>query len=457
MKPAPFAYARPQSLDEAVGLLSGCADAKVLAGGQSLVPLLSMRLAAPGDAGGHQRAARAGHVSRHPTACGSARWPGTPRGRATTGRAPCSRCWRWPWRTSRTPTIRNRGTTVGSSPTPTRQPRCRRCCQCSRARSTHRAAGRRTFAADGPLRRADGVDGGARGDRGRGVVPARCPPERGSAFVEVARRHGDYALCGVAAVVAVDGDARGVGARRLPVRSARAGGGRPGRRPRRRGRHGSARREAATAARPEDRHPRHRRLPRQLVRVLTARVLRPATTDARSAMPGSEQHGETVRDAGPVNGATYDVRVPARRLLSDALRHDLRLTGTHVGCEHGVCGACTVLVDGHRCAPASCSPCLEGTRGSPPWRGCPRRRRHGCGAAGLPRVPRAAVRLLHAGLPHHGDRRPGGKPDPSAARRGRRSAATCAGAPGYQNIVKAVQRSAELRADLRSARREGAR
>ena len=38
--------------------------------------------------------------------------------------------------------------------------------------------------------------------------------------------------------------------------------------------------------------------------------------------------------------------MPPRRLLSDALRHDLGLTGTHVGCEHGVCGACTVLVDG---------------------------------------------------------------------------------------------------------------
>ena len=47
-----------------------------------------------------------------------------------------------------------------------------------------------------------------------------------------------------------------------------------------------------------------------------------------------------------VNGAAHAVRVPARRLLSDCLRHDLRLTGTHVGCEHGVCGACTVLLDG---------------------------------------------------------------------------------------------------------------
>jgi carbon-monoxide dehydrogenase small subunit len=47
-----------------------------------------------------------------------------------------------------------------------------------------------------------------------------------------------------------------------------------------------------------------------------------------------------------VNGSDYPDPVDARRLLSDYLRHDLGLTGTHVGCEHGVCGCCTVMVEG---------------------------------------------------------------------------------------------------------------
>src|SRR2546428_8755531 len=47
-----------------------------------------------------------------------------------------------------------------------------------------------------------------------------------------------------------------------------------------------------------------------------------------------------------VNGKPVSVEVEARTTLADCLRHHLRLTGTHLGCEHGVCGACTVVVDG---------------------------------------------------------------------------------------------------------------
>ena len=56
----------------------------------------------------------------------------------------------------------------------------------------------------------------------------------------------------------------------------------------------------------------------------------------------SELHTITVT----VNGTAYERRVEPRLLLSDFLRHELGLTGTHVGCEHGVCGACTILFEG---------------------------------------------------------------------------------------------------------------
>ncbi|MEW9530350.1 (2Fe-2S)-binding protein [Microbispora sp. NPDC049125] len=63
-------------------------------------------------------------------------------------------------------------------------------------------------------------------------------------------------------------------------------------------------------------------------------------------MTHAETHAGTHAVTLTVNGIVREVTVPARRLLSDCLRHDLGLTGTHVGCEHGVCGACTVLLDG---------------------------------------------------------------------------------------------------------------
>jgi carbon-monoxide dehydrogenase small subunit len=54
-----------------------------------------------------------------------------------------------------------------------------------------------------------------------------------------------------------------------------------------------------------------------------------------------------------INGEEKQREVPTRMLLSDFIRHELDLTGTHVGCEHGVCGCCTVLIDG-----ASARSCL---------------------------------------------------------------------------------------------------
>jgi aerobic carbon-monoxide dehydrogenase small subunit len=59
-----------------------------------------------------------------------------------------------------------------------------------------------------------------------------------------------------------------------------------------------------------------------------------------------EEPVETLQISLTVNGQPVQEAVPVRRLLSDFLRDDLALTGTHVGCEHGVCGACTVQVEG---------------------------------------------------------------------------------------------------------------
>jgi carbon-monoxide dehydrogenase small subunit len=61
-----------------------------------------------------------------------------------------------------------------------------------------------------------------------------------------------------------------------------------------------------------------------------------------SGTPVEKQHALELS----VNGSTWRGEVEARKLLADVLREDLGLTGTHLGCEHGVCGACTVLVDG---------------------------------------------------------------------------------------------------------------
>ena len=164
-----------------------------------------------------------------------------------------------------------------------------------------------------------------------------------------------------------------------------------------------------------------------------------------------EQHDVRLR----VNGTVREVRVPARRLLSDALRHDCGLTGTHVGCEHGVCGACTVLVDGRpvrSCLMLAVSAVdseittVEGLiedDGSPEGRLNPVQQGfmdcHGlqCGFC----TP-GFLTTITAGLAEN--------PDPTEDEAREMIAGNLCRCTGYQNIVKAVLRAADIQREADS-------
>ncbi len=209
MKPPAFDYSRPESLDEAVHLLAESGpDAKVLAGGQSLLPLLSMRLIAPSRLIDVNRltelayvrsdpdVVRVGALTRHAALLRDAdvreRQPLLAEALAVIAH----------------PTIRNRGTSVGSlvhADPAAELPAV--LCLLGGSVTLASAAGRRTVPAGefftGPLESAVG--------QGELAVEASFPAlgaRAGTAFVEVSRRHGDYAICGVAVLVELDADLR---------------------------------------------------------------------------------------------------------------------------------------------------------------------------------------------------------------------------------------------------------
>jgi 2-furoyl-CoA dehydrogenase FAD binding subunit len=206
VKPAPFAFVRPQGLQHALEALAADPGAKVLAGGQSLVPLLSMRLAAPttlvdinalpdldhvrvDDTG-----VRLGALARHADVLASA---DVRRVQPLLSLALAQVAH---------PTIRNRGTSVGSI--------VHADAAAELPMVLTLVGGSVTVASTSGTRTIEGADlyvGPLESTLHHDEIaleaffPALAPGE-GVAFEEIARRHGDYALCGAGAVVRVDGD-----------------------------------------------------------------------------------------------------------------------------------------------------------------------------------------------------------------------------------------------------------
>jgi 2-furoyl-CoA dehydrogenase FAD binding subunit len=207
VKPAPFAYSRPGSLTDAVAALAGDPGAKVLAGGQSLVPLLSMRLASPSTlvdinalpdldhVRTDEHGVHIGALARHADVLAS---PDVRRVQPLVSLA---------LEHVAHATIRNRGTTVGSivhADAAAEMPMVLTLLGGSLEVAS--VSGTRTIAAAdlfaGPLESTLHHD-----EIALGATFSALGGGEGVAFAEIARRHGDYALVGVGAVVRVDGEA----------------------------------------------------------------------------------------------------------------------------------------------------------------------------------------------------------------------------------------------------------
>ncbi|WCE39998.1 (2Fe-2S)-binding protein [Brevibacterium sp. BDJS002] len=163
-----------------------------------------------------------------------------------------------------------------------------------------------------------------------------------------------------------------------------------------------------------------------------------------SAAEAAAEPRSTIRLS--VNGKDHVLDVPDRKLLSDVLRQDLELTGTHVGCEHGVCGACTVQLDGD------------------PIRSClifaaSAQSHEVTTVEGIGDDPENPADVQQAFIDSHGlqcgfctpgfittiDAFVNENPHPSEEEAREAISGNLCRCTGYQNIVKAVQRTAELR------------
>jgi aerobic carbon-monoxide dehydrogenase medium subunit len=209
MKPSPFRYHRPERLDEALAVLAEVgADGKVLAGGQSLLPMLSMRLAAPAHLVDVNRLGDLAYVRSGPE---GVRVGALARHAAVQRDEPAARAQpllRQALRLVAHPTIRNRGTSVGSLAHADPSGELTAVLALTGGSVEVAAAeGRRSVPAGeffvGPLESAVRP-----GELALEAFFPAFPAGTGTAFLEVARRGGDYAMCGVAAAVGPDGTGR---------------------------------------------------------------------------------------------------------------------------------------------------------------------------------------------------------------------------------------------------------
>ena len=345
MKPSPLRLRAPaSSLEEALAALAeGGEDAKPLAGGQSLVPRStcassapdrrSSTSTAPGSTAsrGRRRRSASARLVRQARSSAIPRSSAAAAGRGAAVRRPLRR-----------PATAARS--AARSRTPTAPPSCRSACSRSAARSSSRArgAGARSPPTTSSSRHLTTLEPGelvvetrlaaaTSPARGAALRGARAAPRRLRARARGLRaRRRRTASCARASLAVGRGDRP---AATLPdAAAALVDGALDGERLAAAVERGRRGRRAATGCTRRPAYLRH------LIGVLTERAARQAWAERRGWPREDRPDGQ--RPAG----AASDVE--PRLLLSDFLRHDLGLTGTHVGCEHGVCGACTVRLDG---------------------------------------------------------------------------------------------------------------
>ncbi len=384
MKPPAFEYFKPCSLDETLDLLAEHADnAKVLAGGQSLVPMLNLRLVRPAcliDINGVSSLSYITSNSAGLEIGALTRQRSLERSSLVADMCPLiNHAVEFVAHFQ----IRNRGTLGGSLAHADPAAELPAAVTALGSELVVRSArGERTLQArsffTGYLETALAPD-----ELLVAVRIPREPPRSGSAFMEVSRRHGDFALVGVAARVTLGADGMCeaavvvlVGVDAAPFLATEASELLVGTSLSASDLSEAARAIAARVPSQSDIHA-SAAYRQHAARTLTARALAQAAGRARASAAHHEQarsHRVTAADSrreadaaarasepakSPVaatsgrravqlcvNGAAYVHDAEPRRLLVDFLRDDLGLTGTHIGCEHGICGACTVIVNG---------------------------------------------------------------------------------------------------------------